>query len=593
MLNPLSFSKILNRSVTAAMTFGVLVSSSLAALAAGPLDMIPSDATVVVRLKSPSGTISKIGTFANQVQPGIGFLIQAQAQSLGIGISNPTLGCVDLNRDWHIAVFASPNAQPVVAYVIPASDVDAMKTALGDGFTTTVNENWVAYSDDEAIIELVEDCLAGDEDSLGKSLDRVVQAKFDNSDVSIYVNLESLVATYQNRINDAEDQVPGFIDIIMTQLEQGQQAQSFDLDTMRTLYEDISKTAFQAVRDSDAFVFGLGFDNTTLTIDETLLVKEDTESAKYIAKNKTSGLKILNRLPTGQHGYIGLKGDMKGFTKWGMSMNSQMIKDEELKKKFEKSFESFNDVELGEMGFAFSIRERTSSIMEGVALMQANPASKIRDMMRSMGSYTMEMPGMKQEVTLKQDAETYGDLKADVLTIRQEPTQPEGVDPAVGEEIQKMQKRMQELLLGADGMTQRVVIKDGHIVQGFNGDQELMKAAIAAFDAPTTETTSVMQTSRARLMENANVVALVDLASIMLTGVKIADSIEEVPLNLPADQLRMLKVAPSYVGFGLGTGPRSVEVRTEVPAATIKGIMQIVQLIQAAQRGGAGGARGF
>ena len=147
------------------------------------------------------------------------------------------------------------------------------------------------------------------------------------------------------------------------------------------------------------------------------------------------------------------------------------------------------------------------------------------------------------------------------------------------------------MILGTEGMTQRVVIKDGHIVQGLNGDQEWMKTALAAFDNPSTETSSAMQTSRARLMENANVVALVDLASIFLTGVKIADSMEEVPLNLPADQLRLVKIAPSYVGFGLGTGPRSVEMRTEIPAATIKGIMQIVQLIQAAQRGGAG--RGF
>ena len=49
----------------------------------------------------------------------------------------------------------------------------------------------------EFLTFLVQDCLSGDEDSLGKSLDRAVQSKFDSSDVSVYVNLESLVATYR------------------------------------------------------------------------------------------------------------------------------------------------------------------------------------------------------------------------------------------------------------------------------------------------------------------------------------------------------------------------------------------------------------
>ena len=97
----------IRRSGIAAVAIGLALVSQLSAHAAGPLDLIPADATAVIRLKSPEATIGKVGNFANAVQPGLGFMVQGQAPGLGAVISNPTLGGVDLKQDWYVAVSPS------------------------------------------------------------------------------------------------------------------------------------------------------------------------------------------------------------------------------------------------------------------------------------------------------------------------------------------------------------------------------------------------------------------------------------------------------------------------------------------------------
>jgi hypothetical protein len=147
---------LFRRSGVAVVAFGLVLVTGLSAQAEGPLDLIPANATAVVRLKSPESTIGKVGNFANAVQPGLGFMVQGQAPGLGVAISNPTLGGVDLKKDWHVAIFAVKNAEPAVVFVIPATDVKALQGGVDESFTFASKDSWVAYSQDEAVIELVE-----------------------------------------------------------------------------------------------------------------------------------------------------------------------------------------------------------------------------------------------------------------------------------------------------------------------------------------------------------------------------------------------------------------------------------------------------
>jgi hypothetical protein len=78
---------LFRRSGVAVVALGLVLVTGLSAQAEGPLDLIPANATAVVRLKSPESTIGKVGNFANAVQPGLGFMVQGQAPGLGVAFS--------------------------------------------------------------------------------------------------------------------------------------------------------------------------------------------------------------------------------------------------------------------------------------------------------------------------------------------------------------------------------------------------------------------------------------------------------------------------------------------------------------------------
>ena len=117
------------RRVIGGMLLSLVLLRAVPAQAEGPLDLVPESASVILRLKSPEQTIVKVGNYVNAGIPGVGFLIQGQAPALGVLISNPTLGGVDLKQDWYVATFMQKNAQPQVVFVIPTTDDKALTEA--------------------------------------------------------------------------------------------------------------------------------------------------------------------------------------------------------------------------------------------------------------------------------------------------------------------------------------------------------------------------------------------------------------------------------------------------------------------------------
>jgi hypothetical protein len=569
------------RLTTASLAIAVIFSSSLTALAAGPLDLIPARAGVVIRLKNPDATIAKIGNFANQIQPGLGFMVQGQASALGIGISNPTLAGVDLKQDWHIAVFPVANAEPAVIFVVPTTDADALKAAIGDGFTLTSKDSWAVYSQDEATIELVEDLAGGDGESL--AMDRRAAGVFDSGDISVYVNASRLTETYKNELASADEQLELFLEGLKAQVPaQG----GLDLGPIFDIYGDMAKGLLQAVRDSESLSVGLAVTNEAITIDELILVKAGSGTDEYLQVHKPGDLTILNRLPQDKIGYMGLQMDLKSVLKWGMNIATKFAEgtkdsdDENLKKvaemieKFKGVMGEFDDVELGAAGWAFGLKDGDSGLLQGYTVSAAKPAEKLRDVTQKMsGLGQIQLPGMTQEVEVQPAAEKYGDVSADVVRIKQEYS--EEADPL------GIQREMQKLLYGDAGMVQRVVIKDNYVIQTLGGGQDEMKELLAAFNAPADATTlSASQKARNGLLEQANFVGLIDLPSLAIKGISIASKTGQLPIPIPLDGIEDVKVQPSYIGFAVGTEPQGLRCRTQISAGTGRGIMAIVAFFQ-------------
>ena len=131
----------------AGLAWCVLAWAGAAQAAEGPAGLIPGEAGVVIRLKSPQATIDKLEKLVDAIQPGMGTQVQAGSALLGNVISNPTLAGVDLNKDWWVAVLFAADSEPAIAFVIPAADADAMQEAVGEQVTFLKHESWGVYCD--------------------------------------------------------------------------------------------------------------------------------------------------------------------------------------------------------------------------------------------------------------------------------------------------------------------------------------------------------------------------------------------------------------------------------------------------------------
>lgn len=565
------------RGGVAVIALGLAVVTQISAQAAGPLDLIPADATAVIRLKSPETTIGKVGNFANAVQPGLGFMVQGQAPGLGVVISNPTLGGVDLKQDWYVAVFAVKGAEPAVVFVVPATDVKALQGGVGESFTFASKDSWVAYSQDEAVMELVEECISGGADAASGAIDDRSSALFGDSDLAAWVNVAGIAETYQAELEGADDQLDGLLEGLGAQIPT---QPGINMGAVLKMYGEMGHGALQALRDSQSFSIGVSVSNTAITIDELLVVKARTKTDEYLASQTTSKLDVLAKLPQNEHGYFALHGDFKGLMKWGMSFMTEMLEtDAETTKKMDALVAGMNDVQFGQVGWGFSLKDgkEDAGLIRGYVISNAKPASKLRELSREMGNaYKMEFPGMKQEVTLKKDAETYDGVTADVITIKQ--TFDEEGNPAAA-----FQNMFQELLHGKDGMIQRLIVKnDDVMIQTIGGTQDTMKEALAAYDATPGTKPSDNQKSREGLLEDANIVGQVDLPNVLIVLARAVLATEKFPIPVPikAEQLEGLSVPRSYIGFSAGTVPQGVQLRTKIEAKTLQGFFQIVTYFQ-------------
>jgi hypothetical protein len=251
------------------------------------------------------------------------------------------------------------------------------------------------------------------------------------------------------------------------------------------------------------------------------------------------------------------------------SDNENLKKVAELIEKFKSVMDEFDDVELGSAGWAFDLKQGDAGILQAYTVSEAKPAEKMREVTQKMsGLGQIQLPGMTQEIKVEPAAEKYGDLSADIIRVKQEFT--EEADPL------GIQKEMQKLLYGEGGMVQRVIIKDDHVIQTLGGDQETMKELLAAFDAPADATTlSTSKKARNGLLEKANFVGLIDLPSLAITGLSIADKTGQLPIPVPLDGIEDVKVQPSYVGFAVGTEPQGLRCRTQISVGTVRGFMAI------------------
>ncbi len=570
---------------------GALLFSNVAAFAAGPLDLVPKDAAIVGRLKVPQSTLEKVGNFVNQGAPGFGFVVLSQANQMGALISNTTLGGVELKQDWYFAAFIEKNAAPSVVFIVPTNDEAALKEAVGNNFTYVTADNWVAYSEDAAAAELIAACKSGKTKSISTTIDKRANSLFDDSDVSIHVNIAKLRSTYAEELLSADKQLDDGIEGLKA-LTAGAAQPGMNVGAIWEMYGKLGHNLLQGARDSDSLSIGIKVSNEALTIDELLVVGKGSDSDKFLQSHPTSDLSLIAKQPQSQFAYFAAHGDASALMKWSLDMSRSMFADNaDMKAKMEALQKDFSAIKIGAVAGSFGLNSPgPEGIVNGVIAMEVNPALKMRELSRkAMAELKIEVPGVKQEHKSKLDAEKVGDLTVDVVTTTQE----YGDDlPGV-----EAQKKIIEVAYGKEGITQRIANTSDTYLQTIGGGAEGMKLAIAAIKDPAPAKPTAVAKSRSRQLEKANLLFMIDLPNLALKGAVIADELSKAgtvpPLGaqIPVAQLKGLKLDSSFVTFAVGTEPEGVRLRTEVPSSTVSGFFKIFQTVTTAGRGARGGAQ--
>lgn len=535
-------------------------------------DLIPANASLVVRLNAPQSTLEDLAAFVNKVQPGVGGILSGQAGMLGMGIANPSLDGVFMNSDWYAAVFARPTGPPDVVWLIPSSDADEVKRSVNPGYKFAVKGQFIAYSQSVDRIQNVEACFSGDVAPVASLLDERQRKMMSSGHLTLLVNGGVLKSVFADQLERADDELAGLIDTIASQASVGNS--QMDLTYVWDMYREFGRHVLQTVRDSEAFVISVEATENALQIDELLSVSTGSKTDAALLTQLPSDLATLTSVPQGQSIYFGAHGDMTPFMAYVERMMVNMPVDDKAREHFKDSFAVMKEVKFGSIVGGGDLLSADDSGMKYFGISEISPASKIREAFAGIGpGLEYEIAGLKQSQTYTPDAEEIDGLSVDLFQFKQ--TVPPELDPT------GMQRAIQEKLYGPDGQTQRLVAKGDTLYQTMGGGIDGMNQLLSS----EKWTDSKLLAARDRLPEQANLLCLVDIPSMIQRFAKLIISTGSVPVPLTEDQLSGLKIAPSYAGFSVTSEPQRVFVRSSIPVETLQGFAQIVFFVQQLQAG--------
>ena len=543
------------------------------ARAVDALDVIPVDASLVVRLQAPNGTIADLAAFVNGVQPGFGVIIQSQGSAIGIGIGNPTLAGVDMDKDWYLALFANSGREPDVVLVIPTTDAKALQDGVGTGFSFANSDGYVAYSRSKAAINSIESCVTGKSAAISSIIDKQNLDLLNAGHLTTFVNGQSLKTVYANELANAGDQLEDFIDAIASQVPAAN-SQS-DLAYVWDMYREMGHASLQAVQDSKCLTVSVKFTQETMQIDELLTLVADSATDRFIGRQPLSDMALMKSVPEDQMVYWGFRGDVDSLIDYAEKIMSSVPVDESYMAHYRKSFEIMRDAKFGSIVGGGDLKSGDGGAMKYFGINEVSPASKIREAFSFMrNEVEIEIGGMKQRQSYKPDAEKIEGLSVDLFTMQQE--MPPELDPL------GVQKVMNEKMYGPDGMVQRLVTKGDVLYQTMGDGNEAMRKLLTA---PKWSDDRLLM-ARSRLPEKANLLTLIDLPSMVHRFAQVIISTGTLPVPIKAEMLDDLQLDRSYAGFSVLAEPQRISIRSTIPVETFKGFMKIGQFVQQLQAGG-------
>ncbi len=536
-----------------------------------PLDAFSEDVSVVVRLQKPTDVTGNLVKYISNVDEQYGQMAQGLSGLVGLLISNPSQQGVDKEKDWWIAILPSSGEPPKVIFAIPASNVDEMKSAIPDSYTSTVFENWLIYSDNgEAVSAIEEGIKAKSIKSIRGKIDSEASKLLTGSSIGAFINVNQLTEIYKDEIDmgiqQAEERLKQFQNMAPPM-------QGMDISAIFGIYTDIFHGAVQAVKDADAITVGIKITGDDLIVERLTQLEKDSETDKFLSVHKTSKMDVLNHLSVNQLGYFGIHCDTKSLVNFSMDLMTKMMPEGTVSEdEVNKIKAQINALSIGAYVGSFNFGPIEEGAIRMTSIYEATPADKVKELAQAYVEFSknLQYPMMKQEITLEKEVETVGGHKIDIMTVIQEMN--EEVDPL------GIQKQLMEAMYGPGGIKARIAYLDRLVVQTVGGGQESMKAALTGIEGTPSE--SVSSSVRSKLSESANLIGLIDLPSLAIKAITLVVDSGKLPLPLDTDGLKELGIRPSYLGVSVAIGPQTVRGRLVIPAQQVQGIAKMVQYFQ-------------
>ena len=535
--------------------------------ATDPLDALPAGTGVVVRLAAPPVLTAKVKAFAKNALPEFAGFVDQLGPAMGSLISNPTLAGIDAKRDWYVAVMPRAQQSPAIVFAAPASDAKKLRAAVGEGFTFTEYKDWVLYSQDAGTIETIGSTGAAKK-SIRSSMDPRCGDVFAEGEIAFYVNAAVLLDVYKQEIEAGRAQ-------FLQQMEQAQTAGTGVTQAQIDLNKKMAGLFFDTLGDAAGIAKRISISDADISTEAVVLVKPGSQSAKFLAKQPLSDFPLLTKLPTDLLVYGGISGDFKGLVAEAVKLSAGMYggKQDEI----EKLAQQFEQLTFKGQAAGFRLGDRETGVLRAVNLTQVEPVEKYMSLSRQMLKVTshVETPGMQQDISYKEGAETIEGIRVDLVksAITIDPkSDPTGYS-----------QKFTEIMFGRNGMTQRLAVVDGLVVQAM-GVPDTMKQAITAVragaPAETAATQQALAAVRGKLSPQANIFASVDLPRLLVGFAKIAGNSPELPVQINTKQIDSLAFKPNFAAMTVAAGKQEVRFRGVLPAEQVRGIFRVVTILQ-------------
>ncbi len=532
-----------------------------------PLTLIPADSGVVIRIKAPETTVSALAEFVNQVQPGIGPLIQGQGPvMLGAAIQNPTLAGVDQKRDIYF-VLNAVDGQPQGFMLVPVTDAAELRenTGAGQGYQFVESDGWIASSVHS--LEAVKACVSGEAKSIKESLLKDALELLNKGHLGVALQGAPLRAGMTAELEQAKSDYDQFLGMMSTQFSIAAQGGE-GLDGMIDVYRILGDCAFQVIEDATSAGVSLTVSNEALRVEKSLSVSPGSKTADLLVLNAPGSAAKITEIPEGMQMYFAVNGNSDQLLEFSQQFASSFYKGES-GDKIKRSMKHIKDAGIESYAAGMGLVSDGNGLLRFAGKAQMKNGAAVRKSLKIFGDgFEFDFGYLKQKVTYKHDAETIGEDKVTIQHLAQEI--PDELDPS------GIQEKMNTALYGPEGFTQRIIVRDKEMLQTMGGGT----AAMETFAEGKAHSDEDLKDTLKQLGGNSNLTVVADLPNGLRGLGKMVLAAAPTPTPVTLEQLDNLEIAPSWAGFSVSTAKNRVTATAHIPVESIQGIARLVMFVQ-------------